>query len=150
MFQAIAFASVLSGAAVIALAVSVRNLMRARQSRTWPTVEGTIVEAQVVARNKGSRAKIVYRYRVAGTDYEGTRVVIGGQWDTNHDGAAKVVRRFPQGSTAKVALDPADPGYSVLVPGLGFQQVLTVIVCTIILLATLPVLWAFTHLSAAA
>jgi len=146
MLNPIAFGCLLSGAAGIAFTIAVRNLLRAKKSSSWPTVDCTIVDAQVMASPKGSRPKIVYRYRVAGRDYESARVVIGGLWETSGDGSAQMVQRFPKSSVAAVALDPGDPAYSVLIPGVRLHQVLTAIFSAVIFIATLPVLWMFTRL----
>jgi len=97
--------------------------------------------------HKGARPKIVYRYQFDGRDYESARVVIGGMWETTGDGPAQTVLRFPKGSAATVALDPCDPAYSVLIPGVQSHQVLTALFGAVIFIAALSVSLVVTHLA---
>lgn len=139
----IAFGGLLSGSAGLALIVSVRNLYRARKSVSWPMVNATIVDASVLPTSKGFRPRIVYKYRVAERSYESDRVVVGSMWGTSGDSSARLVRKYSKGSATAVAVDPAHPGYSVLLPGIRFHQVFTAILCAVAFAATLTLLWVF-------
>ena len=132
----------LFAAANIAFGFAIRNLLRAKKSRSWPTVECTILEAKVVVGNKGSRPRIVYRYQFGGKAHESARVLVGGMWETSGDGSAQMVKRFPKGSIAAVALDPRNPAYSVLVPGVRLHQVASVGFGAVVFLAA----WAIAYL----
>lgn len=114
--------AVLMGLAVI---LSARQIMRARQSSSWPTVDATVVDSRVVGGGKGSRPKIRYRYQTADGSHESDRLVVGWTWNVSGRGPERIVEQFPKGSTVRVAVDPADQHYSVLLPGLRFHQVLT-------------------------
>ncbi|HSI51031.1 MAG TPA: DUF3592 domain-containing protein [Ideonella sp.] len=128
---------VLSIVAVIALALLLptRLIMRARQSRSWPTVDATVVDARVVGTSKGSRPKIRYRYQTPDGPHESGRLVVGWMWGVSGAGPERIVGQCPKGSTVRVAVDPADPRYSVLLPGLRFHQVATAIGCVFFAMA---------------
>jgi hypothetical protein len=145
----IAFGCLLSGVAGFAFIMALRNLVRAKQSGSWPTIDATVIESRVVIVSKGFRPKIVYRYQFGGRNYESARVMIGGMWGTSGDGSARLVQRFAKGSVAAVAVDPKSPNFSVLITGIRFHQVFTAICCAVVFMGTLPVLWAFTQLGIA-
>ncbi len=145
----IAFGCFLSGVAGLAFIVALSNLVRAKQSGSWPTIDATVIESRVVVASKGSRPRIVYTYQVANQNYESARVVVGGMWGTSGDGSARLVERFAKGSVAPVAVDPKSPHFSVLMPGIRFHQVFTAMGCAVVFVGTLPMLWAFMQLGAA-
>lgn len=122
MFTPIAFGCLLTGAAGIGVSVPLRNLWRAHRSKSGPTIDCTIVGAQVQVGHEGSRPEIVCRYQVAGKRYESGRVVVGGLWETSGDGPARLVERFPKGPSATVALDPAELHDGVPIPESGFIE----------------------------
>ena len=111
----------------LALLLPTRLIVRARQSRSWPTVDATVVDARVVGTSKGSRPKIRYRYQTSDGPHESNRLVVGWMWGVSGGGPERIVGQFPKGATVRVAVDPADPRYSVLLPGLSVHQVLTAI-----------------------
>jgi hypothetical protein len=121
--QALSIVAVLG----LALLLATRLIMRARQSRSWPTVDATVVDARVVGTSKGSRPKIRYRYQTPDGPHESDRLVVGWMWGVSGGGPKRIVGQFPKGATVRVAVDPADPRYSVLLPGLSGHQVLTAI-----------------------
>ena len=112
---------------VLALLLPTRLIMRARQSRSWPTVDATVVDARVVGTSKGFRPKIRYRYQTPDGPHESDRLVVGWMWGVSGGGPERIVGQFPKGATVRVAVDPADPRYSVLLPGLSGHQLLTAI-----------------------
>ena len=115
---------------------------KATASKTWPTVEGTIISSEIVTTTEqrdasslpfdstessivigGSTvrylytAAVRYRYAVGGTDYESDHIQWGGQVSTNRQGsAAAVVAAHPVGAHVTVHYDPADPKSAVLHP----------------------------------
>jgi Protein of unknown function (DUF3592) len=121
--QALSIVAVLG----LALLLPTRLIMRARQSRSRPTVDATVVEARVVGTSKGSRPKIRYRYQTPDGHHESDRLVVGWMWGVSGAGPERNVGQFPKGATVRVAVEPADPGYSVLLPGLSGHQLLTAI-----------------------
>ena len=119
--QALSIVAVLG----LALLLPTRLITRARQSRSWPTVDATVVDARVVGTSKGSRPKIRYRYQTSDVPHESDRLVVGWMWGVSGAGPERIVGQFPKGATVRVAVDPAAPRYSVLLPGLSGHQVLT-------------------------
>lgn len=111
----------------LALLVPTRLIMRARQSRSWPTVDATVLDARIVGTSKGSRPKIRYRYQTPDGPHESNRIVVGWMWGVSGDGPQRIIGQFPKGATVRVAVDPSDPRYSVLLPGVSGHQVLTAI-----------------------
>ena len=110
----------------------------------------TIVEACVVGSPKGARPKIMYRYHLDGNNYESSRIVVGGMWETSGNGPAQLVRQFPTGAVARAVVDPTDPSYSVLIPGIRVHQILATFFGVVIFAGTLVLLWLVLHLVPAA
>lgn len=79
---------------------------RARQSASWPAVDG-VFERRSVPGALDSRRHAAYRYVVEGKSYQGFR-----EGFAYKDGPL-----FDAGATVKVYVDPADPSSSVLYPG---------------------------------
>jgi hypothetical protein len=121
--QALSIVAVLG----LALLLPTRLILRARQSSSWPTVDATVLDARVVGTSKGSRPKIRYRYQTPDGPRESDRLVVGWMWGMSGAGPQRIVGQFPKGATVRVAVDPADPRYSVLLPGLKSHQVLTAV-----------------------
>lgn len=139
------FLSGLFTVAFCAFAVAVGHLLRARKSRHWPMVPATILDANFSQGAKGARANISYRYVVAGRHYTGDRVVVGWMWGVSGGSVENLVARHPRGSSAHVAVDPEHPTYSVLTPGVNAHQIVSVVVCSLVLSALAAVLgmaWA--------
>lgn len=111
---------------VFAMALGVTSTRLARESRTWPTVDGEIVRSDIAEElDRSSRTRGVvtyrpivhYRYRVAAADYTGERVAFG-EYATNDRSAAEgVVQRYPIGRRLPVHVRPAAPGTAVLEVG---------------------------------
>ena len=146
MASPVAFACELLTVDAIALAVVVRNLVRAKRSAAWPRVEATVIRSRLVMAGKGSRPKIAYRYQVDGRTYESDRVVVGVMAGVSGGGPARLVQRYPAGATAAVAVDPVRPGYSVLVTGIQVHQVFVASFTIAGVLMTLPLLWMLSRL----
>jgi hypothetical protein len=94
----------------------------AEASLEWPETEGTITRSWVqdshgtggnLHRGKeGRSARVRYRYRVNGKDYEGGRVSFFAV-----ESAEATVKRYPKGNVVAVYYDPADPKTSTLQTG---------------------------------
>jgi hypothetical protein len=94
-------------------------------SRSWPTVEGRVLESEVATRATGSRGsggpstttthEIRYEYEIDGVRREGRRVaytVAMGEGDLRARAA-----RYPGGRSVGVHVDPEDADRAVLEPG---------------------------------
>lgn len=97
-------------------------LQRARASTNWPRTVGAIIGSAVHSENNGEhtfhRTVITYRYDVAGTAYQATRVFYGDDIALRFAGPGK--RRlalYPDGQPVTLAYDPAAPHEAVLEPG---------------------------------
>jgi ribosomal protein L21E len=109
--------------ALVALAIQ----RHARQARHWPTVKGTIATSglerfrSAPEDNRRGRimfkAKISYTYSFNGMDYTGTVASISGEVSSTSDGAVqRWVKRYRDGQTVDVYVNPANPSESVLEP----------------------------------
>jgi ribosomal protein L21E len=109
--------------ALVALAIQ----RHARQARHWPTVKGTIATSGLERfrsapedSRRGQimfKAKISYTYSFNGTGYTGTVASISGEVSSTSDGAVqRWVKRYRDGQTVDVYVNPANPSESVLEP----------------------------------
>jgi len=87
-------------------------------SRSWPVVRGTveIAKLQVDSTDGGFsyNAKIMYRYKVKGHEFIGTRIKFG---DTAYAWswlARRLLQKYPPGTTINVRYSPHNPSLSVL------------------------------------
>ncbi len=107
-----------TGAGLAGLAFFGWPVHRARQARSWPQVQGTVVRAQVereegVSDGENRSVRIEYRYTVDGNEYVGTRM-------TFFDLAWANRRRYKPGSSLVVRYSPSDPTDAVVdttIPG---------------------------------
>jgi Protein of unknown function (DUF3592) len=96
---------------------------RIAASRAWPVASGQIVVSAVdVPQTHDSddatdcTARIRYRYRVAGKDYESDSVTPGGGAMLRRQFAEELVARYPVGAHVDVTYDPQAPERAVLEP----------------------------------
>jgi Protein of unknown function (DUF3592) len=101
----------------------VRTRRRIAASRSWPVVQGEIVQSEVevpAAHDSDDAtdctAKIRYRYRVGDKDYESDCVQPGGTAMRRRLFAEELVARYPLGACVDVTLDPRAPEQAVLEP----------------------------------
>lgn len=131
---------------VPALIVAIRLLARARRSRSWPKVEGTIVESRVVRRSNTSEPRVAYTYTVDGKSYVGRRIGVGWMLVAKGEGgsAERFVAAHAQGSRVAVAVDPRDPSYGVLAT--GFQPSHLMIIAFLVVFSLTGVFFALSDL----
>ncbi len=105
---------------------------RAQQSRTWPTVPGT-VEATWIREDTTEEEihyfpGLRYTYQVAGERYQGTRIRFGSDisFDTRTEAKA-FLARYPEGGSVTVHYNPADPSDAVLEPTAHRLGILTLV-----------------------
>lgn len=88
---------------------------KARASQSWPTVEGTILQSQVIHNsgyNQGStyRAEIVYEYKVRARRYKGKNVCLSYDVGTGDRGRAeRRCAQYPVGRAVSVYYNPDKP-----------------------------------------
>jgi hypothetical protein len=109
---------VLAGAAMLALGI--RDFGRARDSVTWPTVEGHIVGSWMAAfHNKSYLAGVLYDYRLSGVTYTSDRIWFEdyGLGDADFLHAQAIINRYRRGISVRVHYKPQSPELSVLETG---------------------------------
>lgn len=147
----ILLASTLIGVGVMVFGVV--EWQRAKAAERWPTVEGTVVSAEISSRwnsgTDGSRRTrsytpdITYRYVVLGDEYTGNRVMFA-QYSSNTESDIRpILRRYPRGSTVTVYHHPRKPELSVLEPGLTLGNYLIPLFGIVWLLGSLGFYWLF-------
>lgn len=110
-------------AALIALAIQ----RHARQARHWPVTRGTIAtsglerfRSAATDTSRGQirfKARISYTYSFNGVNYTGTVASLGGEVSSTSDRAVqRWVKRYRDGQTVDVYVNPANPSESVLEP----------------------------------
>lgn len=98
------------------------QLQLASESATWPSVEGRVVESEVLRKrdSEGSvtyHAEVFYEYRVAGMTYNGNRVAFGDYGSSDPGHARGIVNRYPADRRVDVHFHPGDPAEAVLETG---------------------------------
>jgi len=103
-------------AAAFLVARSRWNAARARASRSWPTVPGTVTASRVTSLPSGLiwpftlyRLRLTYRYTVDGFEYEGGRVQFGPKTIPSQDLIDAFAAKYPAGASVAVHYDPNDP-----------------------------------------
>lgn len=109
--------------------LGVDTTLRARASATWPSVDGSVLNASIdrESRRSGSgsssttspiwRPIVSYEYAVDGTRHEGQRISYGEYATGEIVAAEEVVKRYPLGAVVRVYYSPDDPRQAVLEPG---------------------------------
>jgi len=111
------------GGAIISFAI--RMAAKARQSLSWPSIEGEISHSAVLYQTNTTdrtaaptwKADIAYRYKVGGRNYSSSRISILDFASSSTSRAENIVSRYPDKSTVQVYYNPTDPSDSVLEPG---------------------------------
>lgn len=112
----------------LATYLGVENVLRARASTSWPSVDGTVIRAGIdrersqatpssTAQSITWRPVIVYEYVVDAVRYEGGRISFGAYATSDRGDAEAVLSRYPTGARVPVYFNPDDPGQAVIEPG---------------------------------
>ena len=124
-------ALVIGGFGLAVLAIVASSLREAAAMKRWPVSEGRVLSAKVeeyrtsVSSGAGGprarmtlyRPVLLYEYEVTGKRFQGNRVAQSPGLDRGvSEFAAKVVERYPSGSTVAVRYNPKRPDESVLEP----------------------------------
>jgi hypothetical protein len=95
----------------------VRNNLNAIDAKSWPSVEGEIVTAEVIhTKGKNYKPNFFYTYAVNGVTYINSRMTYGSQGG-KIDVVNKVMEAYPLFSKVRVYYKPNDPDISVVEPG---------------------------------
>lgn len=126
---------------------------RAKAAERWPTVEGTVVSAEIrrhrsTSGSGGNRTRsftpdITYRYVVLGEEYTSNRVMFA-QYSSNTESDIRpILRKYPRGSLVTVYHHPRRPELSVLEPGLTIGNYIIPLIGVVWLLGSLGFYWFF-------
>ena len=122
-------ALMIGGFGLAVLVIVVSSLREAAAMKRWPVAEGRVLSARVEEYRKsvsrgvgGARARmtlyrpvLLYEYKVTGKRFQGSRVAQSPGLDRGvPEFAAKVVERYPSGSTVAVRYNLKRPEDSVL------------------------------------
>ncbi|MCY1043759.1 DUF3592 domain-containing protein [Corallococcus sp. bb12-1] len=95
-----------------------RMVYRTTVSRSWPTVQGTVVESRVetlrARRSVSFRPEVSYRYEVNGTPYTSDTFAFDGHASGALAEAQAVTRHYPAGAPVTLHYEPADPSVACI------------------------------------
>ena len=108
-----------------------------RESRTWHTTTGRVLESSAVWETVEENSRIfvprvIYEYQVNGRPYRSDRIFL--QPHTNDDASATAAR-FPAGSQVPVYYNPADPAQARLVRNVPSAQLYIGLIALLLALA---------------
>ena len=141
MSGSIPFTTIAIGLVLAALALwALRGRRAASIARAWPTTQGRIVSATLLARRTTTGGHgvalnwfpdIRYEYEVAGTAYRGDRVFAGLAVGSSFRGSVeRKLAQYPEGRMVQVFYNPANPSQAVLettAPGSNILLIVAVI-----------------------
>jgi hypothetical protein len=104
---------------------SVARVVGGLRSRTWPTVEGTVVSSslrrRLVPGGRGARheylPEIAFEYELGGRRYVSEQVAVGRVASSFAAGSERIVDDHPPGARVTVHHHPTRPEYAVLLTG---------------------------------
>jgi hypothetical protein len=117
------FALVFIGAGILLIIRSRQDKDKLRQSMSWPSVDGTVLESRVIASastdDEGGvdtyRPYVKYEYEAGGTQYTNDKLRLGMVFSTSKlKTSQEAVTRYPVGRSVRVFINPANPADSVL------------------------------------
>jgi hypothetical protein len=110
--------------AAVFLIRALASIRRARASRAWPSITGTILSSNVVAGRRPGRngvsyhPSVMYEYHVNGQRYMGNRISFGAQVGTGISSwAQNKLAQYPVGASVAVHYNPLNPADAVLESG---------------------------------
>lgn len=123
---------------LIAIVGGAISLRRGLQSSRWPTVKGSVVSATIETEHSQDSPgaafytpRVTYRYEVAGTPYEGTKISAKSYGTGNREEIQKIVDQYQRAPEVSVYYNPQKPEISLLQTGVGFVSFLPIIIGTL-------------------
>lgn len=92
-----------------------RIVRRAEEAEAWPTARARLTKAWVWSARGNNTPHLRYEYEAAGKTWQGRRVLFG-TWASTLGAANGFLAGLRKGPTFEVRYDPADPGFSVVLP----------------------------------
>ncbi len=129
-----------------------RAIFLGRASRSWPSVEGRVVDLEIKSIQRGRqgvgsyRPTVRYAYTVGDREYRGRRIrftprlMLDTQSFTQAAAAAELDGYFP-GAAVRVYFDPRQPTRSVLRPGASRAQYFVGVACGLGAVLVAAALW---------
>lgn len=100
------------GGGLIALAIWLRT--KSNQCRSWPTVDGVVLESRVDHSNLETMKPVLrYEYVVGGRKFVGFRVSYSG-YGVSRSAMEALLAPYKAGETVRVHYDPGNPAHAVL------------------------------------
>ena len=104
-------------------------LKYSNESKTWPSVQGTVTKSEVGSYLKNgknySRANIEYNYKVDDKTFTSYKITVGDPPHVNNISKAKQMQqKYPVGTTVSVYYDPEAPDSSALKPGIRGNDIM--------------------------
>ena len=93
-------------------------ITKARKTRRWPMVEGTIEQSAPTSEADGLLPHLLFSYTVAAHTYQRTLEFPGGA-NSSPDLAASYAGKYPVGAKVPVYYNPDQPDQATLEPGLA-------------------------------
>lgn len=100
-----------------------RSYLRAKEMRSWPTTSCVILSSELEQRNHDESSPTEFRHNVVfGYEWNGQAMTSdhvslrGSAWTSKPDVIEKRLKEFPEGSTQKCWVSPADPEFAILKP----------------------------------
>jgi len=110
--QVFATATLAVGVGLIALATWLRT--KSNQCRSWPTVDGVVLESRVDDANLETTKPILrYEYVVGGRKFVGFRVSYSG-YGVSRSAMEALLAPYKSGQSVRVHYDPDNPAHAVL------------------------------------
>lgn len=104
--------------AVIAIIIGISQLWNAKQSNSWPSIRGKIIESYVTSNDRSphSNVHVDYEYSVENVVYRGDRLSYSLTFNRYAD-VSFYAGKFNKGASVDVYYEPSSPSNSVLIPG---------------------------------
>jgi len=103
---------------LVAVGTGLSEILTSGQLVKWQTAPGTVFVSEIVSGYAGNaahmRAKIRYRYHVAGREYIGMHIDSAGYTQSGIN--THYVKKYPKGIRVKVFYNPDDPEQALLEP----------------------------------
>ena len=128
---------------------SAKDSWQGYQSQRWPQTQGVVVSSSLrITRSKSKEMyspQIVYRYRVAGKEWENDVYGFPARRTTSRREARNQLAAYPPGASTKVFYDPSNPQSSCLTPGFSLAFALWFLPLSLALMG-LSIFGLFDHL----
>lgn len=110
---------VLIGSGVFAVLFPLVSWMRARASRSWPSVSGRVTESTLDVERRADKSdsympRVRYEYAVKGESYESSQLNFWGSIGGSRATAERTTARYPAGAQVTVYYNPETPSEAVL------------------------------------